>query len=415
MKKIIEKFLKISTKIILKRQKPQLVVVTGSVGKTSTKEAIYTVLAEKFKTRRSLKNYNNELGVPLTILDEVSPEKSFWGWLKIFLKTIPLISLKNKNYPQILVLEIASDKPGDLKYLMEILPGDLLKVAVLTAVASAHLEFFGSTENILKEKIVPFSYLSKNSFAVVNKDNCLLEKIKPNICSKFITYGLKGKVDVKAEEIKIDERGLGFKFKHKKDSSPFFLKDGISPYQIYPLLAAVSAGICYGMNLREISHGLRKYKILQGRMRKIEGKMGSMIIDDTYNSSPEAARRAIEGLANLPFRKRKIAVLGDMLELGKDSEKLHRQVGEVVARLEIDYLITLGEKAKYIFDEARKTGFPPGQSSQFDDIEKAADFIKNLIKPGDVLLIKGSRAMKMEKIVKKIMAQPKMAKDLLVD
>jgi len=415
LKNILEKKLKNFAKKILKKQRPQILVITGSIGKTSTREAIYQLLTEKFKVRESIKNYNNEIGVPLTILGSRNPEKSLFGWLKVFLKAFFLTLFRKRNYPQILILEMAADKPGDLRYLMEIIPRGLLKVVVLTAVAPTHLEFFGSIENIFKEKIIPFSYLSKTGLAVVNKDNCDFEKIKPLIASKIITYGIEKPADIKVSDISLKENGLEFKLNFRGKTTSSFLKDGISKYQLYPVLAAAGLGIFYGMDLEQISEGLKKYRLLRGRMRKIEGKRDSIIIDDTYNSSPEAARRALEALAHFPFGKRKIAVLGDMLELGQASEKLHRQIGRVVAELRIDYLITFGKKAKYIFDEARKAGFPPDQSFQFEDFDKVSDLVENLIKPGDVLLIKGSRAMKMEKIVKKIMARPEMAKDLLVN
>ena len=415
MKKIIEKFLKISAGMVLKQQKPEIIVVTGSVGKTQSKEAIYNVLAGKFICRRNIKNYNNELGVPLTILGELSPGKFFFGWLKVFLKAVPLIILKKKNYPQILILEIAADKPADLKYIMEIFPRGLLRVAVLTAVAPVHIEFFGTIENIFKEKIIPFSYLAEDNFAVVNKDNCPLEKIKSKVPSQLISYGLFGEVaDVSAEKIKIDKKGLEFKFRYKEDSFPFLLKEGISAYQIYPLLAGVSVGLCYRMDLREISQRLSQYKALAGRMRKIEGKKGSLILDDTYNSSPEALKRALETLANLPFGKRKIAVLGDMLELGKFSENFHREIGKLVASLQIDYLITLGEEAEFIFEEAIKKGLSQNNVFKFKDLKELSDFLKKFLMREDVLLIKGSQGMRMEKIVKEIMANPEKAKSLLV-
>lgn len=404
LEKKLQKILKVFAKATLRKYQPQIVIIVGSIGKTSTKEAIYTVLAGKFKVRRSIKNYNNEIGVPLTILGSISGEKSFLSWFKIFLKAIFLNIFRDKNYPQLLVLEMAADKPGDLRYLMNITLKKLLKVVVLTGISPVHLEFFGNMNNVFEEKTIPFSYLEKNNFAVVNKDDCDFERVKEKIHSKLLSYGLSQDADLKAQEIYCDKAGLKFKFKYKDQIVSSELEGAIAKHQLYPLLGAVSVGISFDLSLDESLKALKKYQILSGRMHKLEGIKKTTIIDDTYNSSPEAAKKALQALINLPFGKRKIAVLGDMLELGQNSEKLHRQIGEIVTKLGIDYLITFGKESKYIFDEARKTGFPINQSFQFDDIEKVAGFIRNLIIPDDVLLIKGSRGMKMEKIVSKLKA-----------
>ena len=402
LEKKLQRILKVFAKATLRKYRPQIVIIVGSVGKTSTKEAIYTVLEKKFKVRRSIKNYNNEIGVPLTILGSPSGEKSFLRWFKIFFKAIFFNIFRDKNYPQILVLEMAADKPGDLKYLMDIILKKLLKVVVLTGIAPVHLEFFGSMDNIFEEKTTPFSYLEKNNFAIVNKDDCDFEKVKEKIHSKLLSYGLSQRSDLKAQEIDYDRTGLKFEFKYKDKIVSSGLEGAIAKHQIYSLLGAVAVGISFNISLGESLEALKKYQILPGRMYKIKGIKGTTIIDDTYNSSPEAAQKALQALVDFPFGGRKIAVLGDMLELGQDSEKLHRQVGEIVAKLGIDYLITFGQESKNTFDEARKTGFPVDRSFQFDDIGKTTDFISNLIISDDILLIKGSRAMKMEEIIKKL-------------
>ena len=400
--KKLQRILKVFAKATLRKYQPQIVIIVGSIGKTSTKEAIYTVLERKFKVRRSIKNYNNEIGVPLTILGSPSGEKSFLRWLKIFFKAIFFNIFRNRNYPQILVLEMAADKPGDLKYLMNIISRKLLKVIVLTGIAPVHLEFFGSMDNIFKEKTTPFSYLEKNNFAIVNKDDCDFERVKEKIHSNLLSYGLSQGSDLKAQEIDYDRVGLKFEFKYKDKIISSRLEGAIAKHQLYALLGAVAVGISFNISLDESLEALKKYQILPGRMRKLKGIKKTILIDDTYNSSPEAVKKTLQALIDFPFGKRKIAVLGDMLELGQGSEKFHRQVGGIVTKLGIDYLITFGEESKYIFDEARKTGFSVDQSFQFDDIEKIIDFIKNLIIPDDILLIKGSRAMKMEEIIKKV-------------
>lgn len=399
LEKVLQKILRFLARRTLKKYQPKIVVIVGSIGKTSTKEAIYSVLSGRFNTRRSIKNYNNEIGVPLTIINCDSGEKSVFKWLKIFAKGI---LLRDKNYPEFLVLEMAADKKGDIKYLMDMLPKKLLKAVVLTAVTPVHLEFFESVDNIFEEKTIAFSYLEKDGFAIFNMDNCDAYKVKEKINSKILTYGLNKNADINALEIEYDNSGLKFKINYKNETLSSKLKGAIADYQVYPILAGISIGICFGLKLEKMVESLQKYKILSKRMQKFEGIKNSIVIDDTYNSSPEALKKAIQALVNFPFGQRKIAVLGDMLELGQDSEKLHRQAGEAISKTKMDYLITLGEEAKYIFDEALKNNFPKDKAFYFSEKDKIIEFIKKIIQENDVILVKGSRGMEMEKIVKKI-------------
>jgi len=198
LEKVLQKILRFFARITLKKYQPRIVVIVGSIGKTSTKEAIYSVLSGKFKTRRSIKNYNNEIGVPLTIINCDSGEKSIFKWIKISLKSILLNILRGRNYPEFLVLEMAADKKGDIKYLMDILPKKLLKAVVLTAITPVHLEFFESVDNIFEEKTTAFSYLEEDGLAIFNIDNCDAYKVKEKINSKILTYGLNKNADVNA-------------------------------------------------------------------------------------------------------------------------------------------------------------------------------------------------------------------------
>ena len=403
LEKVFQKILRFLAVITLQKYQPQIVVVVGSIGKTSTKEAIYSVLAGRFVTRRNIKNYNNEIGVPLTIINCDSGERSIFKWIKIFAQGILLNILKDKNYPKFLVLEMAADKKGDIKYLMDMLPPKLLKVVVLTAITPVHLEFFENINNIFEEKTTPFSYLEKDGSAIFNMDNCNVYEVKEKINSRLLTYGLNENADINVSEIEYVDSGLKFKINYKKETFSAELKKAIADYQIYPILAGISVGICLGLKLEEIVPSLKKYQILSKRMQKIKGIRNSIIIDDTYNSSPEALKKAIQALINFPFGQRKIIVLGDMLELGPDSEKLHKQAGEMISKTEgIDYLITLGEKAKYIFEEALKNNFPKDKALHFLDKNKIIEFLLEIIKENDVVLVKGSRGMEMEKIVEKI-------------
>ena len=209
-------------------------------------------------------------------------------------------------------------------------------------------------------------------------------------------------MQILAQEIEYYNSGLKFKINYKDQIFPSELKNAIADYQIYPILAGVGVGIYFNLKLDEIIKSLKTYKILSKRMEKFEGMKDSIIIDDTYNSSPEALKKAVQALNNISFGKRKIAVLGDMLELGKDSEKLHREIGKIISKTNIDYLVTFGEKARYISDEALKNNFSKNKVFSFFKKNYIIKLLKEIIKENDVVLVKGSRGMGMEEIVEKI-------------
>ena len=414
MQKFLEKKLKILTKAALRIQRPKIITITGSVGKTSTKEAVFAVLEKKFNVRRSLKNFNNEIGVPLTVVGCDSPGKSVAGWVEVFFKFVGLSLWRLKRYPDVLVLEIGSDKPGDLKYLMDMIPRRLLKAAVLTAVSASHLEFFGDIDGVFKEKTAPFGYLRDNAFAILNKDNCDFEKVRQKLQKKFITYAIKQPAEVTAADLKATKEGITFVIKYHGNSSEFLLADAVSPHQVYALLAGVSVGISLGMSFADIISGLKNYSILPGRMRKIKGINNSLIIDDTYNSSPIAAVMALQALSKLPLGKRRIAVLGDMLEMGEQSEKLHRHIGEIAAKSNIDYLFAFGPESKFTAEAAIKSGMHKSTVHHFSGQLKLTEYLEKMLKPDDVILIKASQGMRLEKVVKSLMEYPKRAPKLLV-
>ncbi|MDD5739007.1 MAG: UDP-N-acetylmuramoyl-tripeptide--D-alanyl-D-alanine ligase [Candidatus Pacebacteria bacterium] len=399
MKSLIQKLLKILTRRVLLKQQPNIITITGSVGKTSTKEGIYFAIKNLGDVRRSLKNYNNELGVPFTVAlwNGKAPGKNIISWKLVFLRLIYFSIFKSKKYPKWLVLEIGSDKPGDLQYLMEMIPIGFLKGAVLTAIFGVHLEFFKTIEAIYQEKTTPFKYIANDGFVLVNSDNCDIERIKKDFPDKkIISYGFEKQSDITAFDFRAGESGLNFKIKTPEGDFEFLLKQAISAYQCYPILAGVGVALNLGVNVNEALKNLSEKEPMPGRMRLIKGTNDSLIIDDTYNSSPEAAKYALKALKELPRIGRKIAVLGDMLELGPDSQKFHKEIEDFAKNLGIDVVITFGKE------------------KQFTDHQQVSDYLKNLIKPNDTILIKGSQGVRMEKIVKQIMLRPDQAKDLLV-
>lgn len=408
MKFFIKKLLKTLTYKVLSKQRPGIITITGSIGKTSTKEGIYFALKSLESIRRSLKNYNNELGVPFTVSlwGAKAPERNIFLWILVLARLCYFATLKSKKYPQWLVLEIGSDKPGDLHYLMEMIPDGLLKIAVLTAVFGVHLEFFKTLEAVYKEKTEPFNYVAKGGLILVNGDNCDIERIKKDFSNKakIISYGFEKPSDIQAKSFKVGESGLDFEIKFKQESFTFSQNQAISAYQCYPVLAGLACALELGIEPGDALENLAQKPPMPGRMRLLEGINDSLLIDDTYNSSPEAAKYALKALKDLPKPGRKIAVLGDMLELGYDSLKFHKETGDLAVGLGIDTLITFGKEAKAISQTAR----------HFENHQQASDYLKSIIKTGDTVLIKGSQGVRMEKIVKEIVVHPDQAKDLLV-
>ena len=418
MKKLIQLKLKIAAKIILAKYKPKIVGITGSVGKTSAKEAIYAVLKDKFNIRRSVKNYNNEIGLPLTIIGADSPRKSLIGWLLVFLKASKLIFFKDKNYPKILILEMGIDRPGDMDYLLKIAKPD---IGVLTFVGSVHLEYFASKEKLRQEKTKLIKNIKKFGYAIINYDNEGSRKSINESRAKVITYGLDAKANLQAREIRFSFeetgknslRGINFKIIHDGVATPVLLPNVLGVNAIYAALAGAATGIALGMNIVEISQSLRNFVSPKGRMNIIRGIKNTTIIDDTYNSEPQSVMAALGILKRIPAN-RKIAVLGDMLELGKYSEEGHREVGKYLFKMGVDKLILVGERSRDIGRGAAKTGMLKDNIFHFPNSDDAKMFVQDRLKEGDLVLIKGSQGMRMEKIVKEIMSEPLRAEELLV-
>jgi UDP-N-acetylmuramoyl-tripeptide--D-alanyl-D-alanine ligase len=421
-KKILQKILKFLAKRVIKKYKPFVIGITGSVGKSSTKEAVYAVLKSNFNVRRNLKNYNNEIGVPLTILGRLSPGKSFTGWLRVFWMALGSILFTEKSYPQILVLEMAADKPNDIAYLTKIAP---CQIGIVTAIGPTHLEFFKSIENVIKEKEIIVTHLSTKGWAILNADDPNVLAMKEKVSAKVLTYGLSEKADIKGLEIEIDQNldndcpkinGLKFKIKYGGSIVPVFLPNILGKGLVYASLAATAVGIIFDLNLIEISEALEKIEPLPGRLRPIKGINNSLIIDDTYNSSPKAVLEALETVLEIKTKPlaRKFIVLGDMLELGKKSVEEHKKIGEIVAQKNFDYLLTYGKESKNIYQSALENGMDQNKAKFFEEQKELIEFLKKEIKEGDVILVKGSQGMRMEKVVKEIMKEPNKAKQLLV-
>ncbi len=424
MEKIITKILKFFSKLVLKKYKPEIIAITGSLGKTSAKEAISQMLGSKYRIWQTKGNFNNQIGVPFTILGiDKSPKKSIVGWIIVFIKSFMLVIKTDKNYPKKIVVEMGADHVGDIEYLVDFID---VSIGVLTKIASVHLEFFKSIDNILKEKTKIFKNIKKDGWAVINIDDDKLRDYRPRITHcNVMTYGIDIEADVWATDLQIIRKehfvGMNFKIRYKGNVIPIFLPRALGKTQVYAFLAGASVALIHGINLVEISILADKYFSPRGRTNLLKAINNSNVIDDTYNSSPQAVKMALNLLYEIKEKeiiKGKITVvLSDMLEIGASSEDRHREIGRYIAEKglnSINYLLTTGNMAKYIKESAISSGFDQKFAMYFESKKELTEYLKTIIENDDLILVKGSRGTKMERVVYEIMADKHLADNLLV-
>lgn len=420
MKSLLIPILHALTRVVLKKYKPTIIGITGSVGKTATKEAVFTVLSTKYYTHKNIGNYNTEIGLPLTILKAGVPGRSPLKWLNVFIKGLSLVFFKEK-YPEMLVLEMGADKPGDIADLLSIVSP---KVGIITAIAPTHTEKFGSLANVAKEKGRLFKAIDKDGWLVVNQDDKEVVNLAAGCKGQIITYGIDStnEVVIRGAEMAVSRSnenltgiaGISFKLINDGTVTPVLLRDVIGEHQIYPALAAAAVGQIFDIHMIDVAEALQNISSQPGRMRILPGIKHTLLIDDTYNASPIAMLAALNAVSQLDCEGRRYAILGDMLELGSLSEAEHKRVGQAVAKLNFDVLITVGERSRAIAHAASKAGMSKEHIFDFSKPEEAGRFIQDRLEHGDIVLIKGSRGMKMEKVVKEIMAEPEREGELLV-
>lgn len=428
MKTILQNILAVLARLTIGRFKPMVIGITGSVGKTSVKEAVFAVLKKKYLVRRSEKNYNNEVGLPLTILGIPHHGKNIFLWCLAFCRTLGELLLPRASYPEILVLEYGVDKPGDMDYLLSIVRPSIAVVTALSDIP-VHVEFFKDPEEVFREKAKLVSSLPQSGRAILNHDDYAVYSMGEKTRAGILTFGFEEHADVIISNYELRLRpdatregpipeGISFKIEYKGSVVPFRLRETFGRPQALSAAAATAVGIAMNMNLVEIAEAMRDYRTPPGRLRLLEGIKHTYILDDTYNASPEAVRSALDTLKSLPGR-RKIAVLGDMLELGTYTEAAHRAIGDEASGF-VDFLFTVGARAKFIAEEATGRGIEKNarvlsraQVLSFDNAQEAGRSLEPLLRSGDLVLVKGSQGMRMEKAVEEIMANPERASELL--
>lgn len=419
--RILEPTLRVLARRVVGRYHPVVVGVTGSVGKTSTVQACALVLSALGTVHVSPKNYNNELGAPLAVLGVDSGGRSLFGWAAVIARGALLAYAPRRRYPAWLVLELAADKPGDLAYLVGFLGP---RIGVVTTVAAAHLESFGTVSAVAAEKGTLVAALPADGTAILNADEPLVAAMANLTSARVLTYGFKPQAGLQAKSVRTtystdaDGRlrgGIACAVSFGAASVPLQLPNVLGDAMIYAPLAALAVGVAQGLQLREAAAAVSSFTPPPGRLRLIAGIKRTSIIDDSYNSSPAAAQLAVRVLQSVPSHDaKKIAVLGDMLELGAMTAAAHQELGAQVARAKVDTLVTVGELGRDIARGAREAGMFEQAVFTFPDPAAAGRFLQDRLEPGDVLLVKGSQAVRMERIVKELMAEPQRAGELLV-
>lgn len=418
MRKILKLILKILAKRVINRYQPVVIGITGSVGKTFAKEAIYYVLSRKFWVLKNEENFNNEIGVPMAVLG-FDPARSAIGYrLLAISKAIWLAYGFGQKYPKVLVLELAADRPGDIQYLVDIVRP---KIGVVTAIGEVpvHVKFYASPQAVAREKSKLIEQLPSDGLALLNYDDQTVLDIKRETKAKTVTFGFSNLADIWISDTSYftaDDNqnvgGLSFKINHGGIFVPAKINNLIGIHQLYGVLAAVAVGLHFGMNLVDISGALESVEPPIHRMNLLLGVKNTAIIDDSYNASPLSVHAALDTLRDFAMAKnslsgmagRKVAVLGDMRELGKYEIEAHRAIGNLVGE-RANILVTVGAAAKFIADSAANQ-IKPDSIFSFNTSDEAKTKVQEIIREGDVVLVKGSRAMQMEKIVEEITATP---------
>ncbi|HMO78771.1 MAG TPA: UDP-N-acetylmuramoyl-tripeptide--D-alanyl-D-alanine ligase [Candidatus Paceibacterota bacterium] len=417
IKKIIFFILKIEARLVLFRYKPKIIAISGTVGKTTTKDAIFDALSGNLHVRKNQKSMNSDIGVPLTILGLETGWNDPVHWLKnIFIGFIQIFY--HPNYPKWLILEVGIDRPNDMKKTASWLKPD---VAVLTAFGEipVHVEFFEDPDDVTREEADLVNYLKKDGIVILNADDEKAFKIKSHLKNKVYTFGKGPNADIVGSNYAVLYKenfpiGASFKINYDGKILPVSVFGVMGDQIMYPILAAFSVAFAINLSPISVTENLLKFRAPKGRMNIIRGKNNSILIDDSYNSSPIALTSAINNLAEIKTEGKKIAVLGDMTEIGRFSASEHRKIGSLIKKHKIDFLITIGFVSELINDQAIEDGMAKSRNFHFSKSTDALEKVLEFLESDNVFLVKGSQSMRMEKISKIILADGLNPEDYLV-
>ena len=363
-----------TTKALLKlakgyqrRFKVKKVGITGSNGKTTTKEMVKAVLSTCYNTHATQGNFNNHIGVPMTLF-------------------------QIKRTHEAAVIEMGTSGPDEIRPLSLATEPD---VAVITNVGASHLERLGDLDGVFKEKMTITAGLKKGGVLIVNADDEHLCKARSNKNYKVVTFGMRRGV-IKPEGLTWDENSCAcFSIGRTK-----FQLNVPGVHNLYNALAAIAVGLAFRVPKARIASALNAFRGTSMRM-DVKSANGFKIVSDCYNANPSSTKMALLTIGNMSKVNRRIAVLGDMLELGKESRNLHEQIGTMVPEANFDILVTVGEMAKFFVKGAKSRGMR--SVFHFSNVQEVIDFLIDTVSEGDVLLVKGSRGMKMEQVVEALL------------
>ncbi|MBU5434559.1 UDP-N-acetylmuramoyl-tripeptide--D-alanyl-D-alanine ligase [Pseudoflavonifractor sp. MSJ-37] len=345
------------------------VALTGSVGKTTTKDMVAAVLGEKYKVLKTEGNLNNDIGVPMTLL-------------------------RLDREHEIAVLELGMNHAGEIDYLSDIVEPD---VALITNVGDSHIEFFGSREKILEAKSEIFHHAKEDCFVVLNGDDPLLRSLQPKLPYEVQWCGASEGCDYRAVDVVSDGKSRMTCHVDGPGLSCDVEIPALGEHMIYPTLMAMAVGRHFGLSEREVVDGVLHFAPTKMRMNILHRTDGITILNDTYNANPQSMRAAVEVLSNTKTAH-KVAVLGDMFELGPLAPALHAGVGEYLGKVgSIDCLVAVGELARHIYDAAKETSME--EVYYCPDKESAHAVLDKVTRPDTTILVKASRGMAFEDLV----------------
>lgn len=404
IKSFVVKLLTWEAKLVIARHKPFIIGVTGNLGKTSTKDDIYAVMKDHFHTRRSEKSMNSEFGVPLTVLGQKSGWNNPLKWAVILFRG--LFVPFQKHYPTHLVLEVGADRPGDIKSVGEWVKPDICVVTQFGQVP-VHVEFFHDREEVIKEKGYLVEALKENGVFIFNADDNDAKKLLDRTPCRKVSFGIHEQADIKASDIRFygdPVEGTRVNIKMDNEDNILTLPEVVGKSPVYCALPAILIARELNIPTEKACKALCDSDKPKGRMRLLKGMNESLIIDDTYNASPKATEHGLETLGQIETSGRKIAVLGDMLEIGEHTRDEHYKIGQEAAKA-CHKLYTVGIRSRVTAEGALDGGMKDESIMECDTSIDAGKELVQILQKGDVVYVKGSQSMRMERAVKMILAE----------
>lgn len=406
MKKYISNFIKvllvILAKFLLKVKSPKVIVIIGSVGKTSTKHAIFTMLSQSFSIKMSSDTASTNLSAIYALLGKYSGTNSIKDMFYALFAGFDVLFFHGE-YPEYIAIELSGKRKGEIKKIAKWLKPYMVVITRFPDVP-AHVEYFKNVEEIMNEKTSIAKAIRKDGVLILNADDENVIAQKEILKSKTFTYGFSDISDIRSSDIQIISPstdtvgGITFKINFDEKSFPVFLPNIYSKEYVSIALAALTASYSLGANMVDAISKLNDYITPTGRARVHFLDKGIVVIDDSYDSSPVACESALCMLGDIPFGKRKIAVLGDMLGLGRHTESSHLHIGEI-AKDNTNILVTVGLRAKKIAEGARTSKMNAKKIFETETIIDVIDILQKNKKSGDVILLKGAHSLEMGEIL----------------